>query len=270
MQPGQPSAVFLNGTNKISATMKNTKPTTPLPRDDTNRSGSRLLKRILGCGCFAMILGLTLIVAIVWWIIRSVQAVPQEYQAALEMPMTVAAEKGDELERTVVQLHNAIEQTRPWKITITGDQINGWLATDLVEKFSDALPTGIAQPRVVLKPRSARLLFKYQLPGDLTGVATALVDVFVTDQHNQLALEVKEIRSGVVKLPIALWLDSICSHLNRQGIATEWHFRNSNPVVLIRVPDQIEEMGDRGRVVVESVEVVDNAIVIAGRSDDDR
>lgn len=258
--------------------MKDTNQPTRLSRDDAtqpargdnNWSSSRIQKRILGCGCFAVILGLTLIVAVVWWIIRSVQTVPQEYQAALEMPVAVAAEKGDELERTVVRLHNAIEQTRPWKITIDADQINGWLATDLVEKFPDALPTSIAQPRVVLKPRSARLLFKYQLPGDLTGIATAEIDIFVTDQHNQLALEVLEIRSGVVKLPIALWLDSICSHLNRQGIATEWQFRNSNPVVLIRVPDQIEEMGDRGRVVVESVEVVDNAIVIAGRSDDER
>ncbi len=217
-----------------------------------------------------MILGLMVVVAVVWWVLRSIQSVPQEYQAALEMPVAEAAEKGDELERTVVQLHNAIDDTQSWKLTISADQINGWLATDLIEKFPDALPSGISQPRVVLKPRSARLLFKYQVPGDLTGVATAEVDIFVTDQHNQLALEVLEVRSGVVKLPIALWLDSICSTLSRQGISVEWHFRNSNPVVLIRVPDKIDELSDRGRIVVESVEIVENGIVIAGTSNNER
>ena len=86
---------------------------------------------------------------------------PEFYRAVLEVDQERAAANGFQLEQNLVRLQNAARTKQPWRVELTQEQINGWLVSDLPEKFPGSLPEQIQDPRVAIEDDILKFGFKF-------------------------------------------------------------------------------------------------------------
>ncbi len=211
----------------------------------------------------AALFAILLVLAVsAWYVYQSAQVVPEYYEALLDQPMEVLDEAGDQFETEILELQNSAIELGEWQAVFTQDQINGWLASDLPQKFPNSLPREITQPRVALNLDELKIIFRYDSP-KLTGIVEASGDAFCTEELNQIAVRIKHIRSGVLTLPIASWTKQIGNILIKNGCPTQWTEQDGDTIALIELPLDVSEQEDQ-KLVIESIEVLDGKVVLQG------
>ena len=176
---------------------------------------------------------------------QATRYVPDFYQQALEVNPQQQAAAGDELERQVLELHSEIQDEGRWQAVFDEDQINGWLASELKEKFSDSLPAGVSAPRVAIDPDSVQLACQYQDPRIETVVSLTL-SVAVNRQSNEVAITVQNVRAGLLPLPLKDLLDEVAAAAQRAELDLRWAQSDGAPVALLRVPAEIPSLEVEG------------------------
>jgi hypothetical protein len=172
-------------------------------------------------------------------------------------------EAGEEFEHKATELHNEAKHTGAWEASFTDDQVNGWLAYDLNEKFPDRLPKTISDPRVKFLADNAKIAFRVQA-ASTDSVIIVGVDVYLTDKPNQLAIRLRDAHAGLVPLPKKQVVDTVKKAAVKLNVPIEWQQLDSDPVLLLQVPDQIEQVD--GRLTLETVEVRDGEVYFTGRT----
>src|SRR5687768_11397356 len=94
----------------------------------------RRWRRVAGVAAVVLIIALALTGFSVY---RAAQHVPRFYEEALAVDPVEQRQAGEELERLALDLHNEVQRAGDWEAVFSEDQINGWLAVDLEEKFPD-------------------------------------------------------------------------------------------------------------------------------------
>ena len=89
------------------------------------------------------------------------------------------------------------------------------------EKFPDVLPPNISDPQVSFGDNEIKLAFKVET-SRLDGIVVATGDVFCTEQHNQIAVQIRSVQAGFVSLPIGPWMEEIAESLENIGISILW------------------------------------------------
>jgi len=227
---------------------------------EVRRSGfvSRWLVRL---GLFLCLLAIT-VGGVCWYVYRAAQVVPDYYQALLEQPETEMDEAGDQFETELLELQNSAIELGNWQAAFSQDQINGWLSTDLPQKFPDTLPPTITNPRVSLKKDELMILFRFDSP-KLSGIVECSGDLFCTEEVNQVAVRIKYIRSGVLSLPITKWTDDITKIFKSKGLETQWVEDNGDPMVLVNLASRVSNDSDQ-TIVIESLEILKGKVVLQG------
>src|SRR5262245_66308041 len=95
----------------------------------------------------AIVLALTIALSAFY---RATQQAPQFYREALAAAPRSQHDEGQRFERQALALHNQLQHTGRWEVRFTQDEINGWLASELPEKFPELLPHGVSDPRVAI------------------------------------------------------------------------------------------------------------------------
>jgi len=157
-----------------------------------------------------MVAGLVVICLVVV-VFSSMNGVPEFYRQALAIAHPKSQIQGQLFERRLVELSNRMRLDESWSAVLTESQINGWLAADLLEKFPDALPDSISQPRVSMSENEIRIAFQFRSKS-LSGVIQIQGDLFATDVENQIAFRIATVRSGIIPIPISWWGDRLWSH----------------------------------------------------------
>ena len=214
---------------------------------------------------FGSAITIAFVTAFLWLAYRASQAIPDFYQAALSVDPEKYRHEGDEFESKVFQLRNDLEQRPQWQATFTQDQINGWLASDLPEKFPDTLPSHVVEPRIALGPGLVRLAFRLEST-NWSGVVIVCGDMYCTNQPNQLAIKIQTIKSGFLPLPLSAWADQIAEGFTEAGIPMTWSQSDATPVALIALPTKLTDDATR-RIKIENIELHDGDIRLAGRSE---
>ena len=172
---------------------------------------------------------------------QATRHVPEFYQQALEVSPQQQATAGDELERQVLELHNEIQDEGRWQAVFNEDQINGWLASDLTEKFADSLPKGVSAPRVAIGPEAVRLACQYQ-DHRIETVVSLTLSLAVNRQSNEVAITVQQVRAGLLPLPLKDLLDEVAAVARRAELDLRWAQSAGAPVALLRVPAEIPSL----------------------------
>jgi len=193
---------------------------------------------------------------------KATQHEPEFYRSALAAPSQEQEEAGDLLEKEVLDLRNDIQREGDWEAIFSDAQINGWLAADLPEKFPDALPSGVADPRVAISPKFVRVGCRYQSP-KISTVLTLSLQVSLTDEPNVVAVRILGARAGLLPIPISEWLDEISEQARESDIELTWEQIDGDPVALVRVPMQHEEFNNR-ELAIESIELREGEVFLAG------
>jgi hypothetical protein len=175
---------------------------------------------------------------------RASRHVPQFYERALAADPVVQRTAGDELERRALELHNEVQVAGDWEAIFTQQQINGWLAVDLLEKFPELLPPEVTDPRVEITPEEVRIACRYHDENIETVISLALTAA-LSEEPNTVAVRVKRARAGALPIPLKQFLDDITAAARDSGLDLRWLQSEGDPVALIRLPTEHTDLPDR-------------------------
>ena len=217
---------------------------------------------------FSLVVVLMFAGGLAWLAAHEAQRMPQAYEAVLRVESDVAARNGSKLEHNLVRLQNAARTKTPWQIEFTQDQINGWFVSDLPEKFPDAMPEMIRNPRVVIEDQELKFIFKL-VTESLEGFVVAQAEIFCTQVENEVAVRIVDVRSGFVPLPIGPWVQRIESLFQNIGIPVRWTELEQDPVAVFTIPKFMTPQGTNRNAVIDFIRLDHGKLVVAGQTQDD-
>jgi hypothetical protein len=190
--------------------------------------------------------------------------IPDFYAKAVAIPAAEQHVAGEALERNILALHNSASDAGRWSATFTDEQINGWLAADLPEKFPDLLPAAICDPRVAFFPGQVQVACQYT--GDrVSAVVSMALDVRLAEDPNTLAVRVRGARAGLLPLPLRDLLDQLTHAAQGADLVLRWAQADGDPVALIALPAAEDE--ETPRLILEQLEIRAGEIHLAGRTE---
>jgi hypothetical protein len=186
---------------------------------------------------------------------------PSYYRAMMLLSREQRAGKAKKFVAQSLQLRNDICNEPSWEAVFTDQEVNAWLAEDLVTHFADQLPPEVQEPRVLFELDRITLAFLLQ-QGAFQSVITVVARPRVPG-GNTVELTLEKIRAGILPVPADNVLDRIVEYARYHGVDVEWARKDGYPVVLMRYTPNIE----REDVQLEEVQIRVGQIRLAGHSD---
>lgn len=226
-----------------------------------NRPAARHLRKLIHILVVsALPLGLVCLAGLVT-VYRASQQVPDFYHEALQQEVKLQEEAGEELEQGVLELHNDVRRQGRWQALFTEQQINGWLAVDLPEKFPNVLPADVREPRVKIAPQHAAVACRYEGRA-LESIISLALEIYLVEP-NVVAVRIRNVRAGVLPLPVQKFLDQIARAAGQADISVSWAQSEGDPVALISVPIEHPEY-EYGEISLDTLELRDGELYLAG------
>jgi len=222
------------------------------------------MRRILRICVYISLVLLLLFALGVFGVYRASQQVPKFYAEAIAIEPAKQAAAGDALEREALELNNQVRREGEWFARFTDEQINGWLADDLPEKFPKLLPEGVTAPRVSIEPGLAQAACKYEQSG-LSTVVVLGIEPYLTDEPNTVAIRIRHVRAGQIPIPLGQFMTEIADQAGKSGLPLRWSEIEGDPLALITIPEQIDELKGR-RLQLERIELKPGELLLSGRT----
>jgi hypothetical protein len=186
---------------------------------------------------------------------------PNFYRALVaDGPKDLREAKAKHFVASSLQLRNDISNEREWQAVFTDQEVNAWLAEDLVTHFADQIPAEIHQPRIAFGAERVTLAFQLDR-GPIRTVIWVVAQARVPED-NVLALTLEKIRAGVIPISSERLIGPITEQAKDHGLDIRWTRENDLPVALIRFnPDQAHS-----DVVLERLNIRQGQIRLSGRS----
>jgi hypothetical protein len=217
-------------------------------------------KRLLVFGTIVMA-ALAAIPGLAW---VSLTHKPDFYRAMVTVPRAQQEAEAKRFVAQSLQLRNDICNEPEWEAVFTDQEVNAWLAEDLVRHFADQLPPGVHEPRVMFELDRVTLAFEFD-QGPVRSVIWVIARP-VVPEPNVLELTLEKIRAGVLPIPAEKIIDRITQHAKNQGLNVSWKREADLPVAVIRYTPNL----GRDDVKLERLQIGKGEIRLAGRSDRSR
>jgi hypothetical protein len=218
---------------------------------------SSLRKRVTIAGFVALA---ALVIPVLAWL--SLTHEPTFYRALVARgPREQREAKAKHFVASSLQLRNDITNERDWQAVFTDQEVNAWLAEDLITLFADQIPPEVHEPRVAFG--ADRITLAFQLDrGPIRTVIWVVAQASVPED-NVLSLTFEKIRAGVVPISIERFIGPITAQAHDRGVDVHWSREDDLPVATFRFgPDH-----GRSDIVLERVSVRQGQIRLSGRSD---
>jgi hypothetical protein len=186
---------------------------------------------------------------------------PSYYRDMVRLTREQRAGKAKKFVAQSLQLRNDICNERTWEAVFTDQEVNAWLAEDLVTHFADQLPPEVNEPRVLFDLDRMTLAFQLR-QGAVQSVITVVARPRVP-QGNTVELTLEKIRAGILPVPADHVLDRIIEYARYHGVDVEWSRKDGYPVVVIRYTPNT----DREDVELEELQFLAGQVRLAGHSD---
>ncbi len=193
---------------------------------------------------------------------RAVRHVPPFYRRAVGVSPAGQRTASDMMVQKAAALVSDLDREGTWEAVFTEEEINGWLAVDLVENHPGALPGSFTAPRVHVEPERLTVACRFD-DGRFHSVLWLAIEAYLAEP-NVLALRIRKVRAGMLPLPLGEVLDQISQAARRMELQLRWQQRDGDPVALIALAPQADE---KKRVVVESLALGEGDIYLAGRTE---
>ena len=227
--------------------------------------GSACVKRKVKVGLFLVTVVLAMLVFGGVMAYRYSQRVPEFYEQALLLDSARARETSREMVQQATGLASEVKQPGSWQAVFTAEQINGWLAIDLVENHPDVLPAELKDPRVAIEPGTATVACRYS-GSTFSSVLSLDVDLSLAE-NNAVAVRLRRVRAGAMPLPVSQVLETFQAAAKESQWPIEWRQIDGDPVALISIPSVVTQKGRKVSLQLDSLELRDGEIYFAGRSE---
>lgn len=222
------------------------------------------MRKVIRWACVSLTVLVAIAASSVWMLYQAARQEPKFYQTALRIEPKRQVEASDEFEHQVLELHNDARAYGEWSAEFTADQINAWLAKDLPEKFPDALPSGLEEPRVALEDGMIRVAARYA-DKKFAAVFSFALDIELTDEPNVLAVRVRDVRAGALPIPLQVWLDKVEKRFLRNDMRIRWTQTDGDPVGILEIPVHDPEHPEQS-FLVESLTIESGSLYLEGRT----
>jgi hypothetical protein len=204
-------------------------------------------------------LGIVLSIPVGAWLCLTYQ--PSYYRDMVRLTREQRAGKAKKFVAQSLQLRNDICNERTWEAVFTDQEVNAWLAEDLVTHFADQLPPEVNEPRVLFDLDRMTLAFELR-QGAVHSVITVVARPRVP-HGNTVELTLEKIRAGILPVPADHVLDRIIEYARYHGVDVEWSRKDGYPVVVTRYTPNT----DREDVELEELQFLAGQIRLSGHSD---
>ena len=148
--------------------------------------------------------------------------------------------------------------------TLSDEQVNSWLITQLPELLPEFSNSGMSNPRVAIQDEHVLLAGRLDM-GKFSAVASMEVSLFMTDQPNQVAVRLHDARLGALPGMKHRLVKQMHDAAIRHRIPLKWSQQDNDPVALWTVGEGIKDFPSDGEnLTIESIAVDGNQIRITG------
>jgi hypothetical protein len=218
-------------------------------------------KRFRRCLAVGIFLGLAACVPVGGWLCLTYQPSYYRDMVRLEAPRDQLEARAKRFVAQSLQLRNDICNEPSWEAVFSDQEVNAWLAEDLVTHFADQLPPEVRDPRVLFELDRVTLAFRLERAG-VDSVITVVARPRIPE-GNTVELTLEKIRAGILPVPADRVLDRITEIGQRHGVDVVWRKQDGYPVVQLHYTPNL----NRDDVQLEDVEIRSGQIRLAGRSD---
>jgi hypothetical protein len=210
----------------------------------------------LGGGLLALLTG-------AYALFQASQHVPEFYLAALQTDRLAQEEASHQMLQRATTLASQVQKEGRWEGGFTAEEINGWLAVDMLRNHRELLPSAVKDPRVVIDSGELTVACRVQR-GKWSGVVSLAVDAYLA-RPNVIALRIRGARAGVLPLPLDNVLDRISNLASAMDLHTRWWQAEGDPVVEISIPQPRDAKGKVVR--IEALDLGPGEIYVSGSTE---
>ena len=210
-------------------------------------------------GCGLLLVGVVVLL-LVW---RASQQVPEFYRQVIRGDAAAQAEASHEMIHRATALASDLEQEGRWQATFSAEQLNGWLAVDLVENHPGQLPSAVSDPRVAIEPDRLSLACRFR-QGRFNTVLSLALDAYLAEP-NVVAVRIRTARAGSLPMPLEGVVTQISEAVQRAGLRIQWRQADGDPVAMISIPPQSNAQGKR--VEIDTFRLGQGEVHVAGTTD---
>ncbi len=166
-----------------------------------------MFRRFLVILLVVFLLGLLVAGLLLIWAYRSSQQEPEFYRQALKIEPAKAADQSDRMLQRATALASELKEKPKWQAIFTAEEINGWLAVDLVKNHARSLPPDLYDPRVRIAPGELTIACQVRR-GGFKSVLSLTINAYLSGP-GEIAVEIKKARAGRLPLPLGNVLEQI-------------------------------------------------------------
>ena len=185
---------------------------------------------------------------------------PDFYLRALAADPASQAVASTEMFNRAQRLARQVRDPGEWQAQFTAEQINGYLAVDLVKQFPELAAPEIRDPRVELRAGAATLAFRYDGP-PASSVVSLEVEAYLFEP-SVVALRICGARAGALPLPLDEVLESISRAAAAADVNLRWRQTEGDPVALVT----FESPPGKPQLAIEKLELRDGSLFVAGKT----
>lgn len=133
------------------------------------------------------------------------------------------------------QVLAGIYNQREWAVEFNEEEINSYIAGDLITKHSldNPFPPDISEPRISMEEDKIKLGFRYK-NGALTTVVSAEMRLWLAQETNVLVLEFLSLHAGAVPISSQWLLERIAAAARKRDIDVSYYRYANHPVVVLK------------------------------------
>ena len=199
-----------------------------------------------------------------WWAIRQTRYVPEFYSRAQERLPIKTREASRRMSEDVTRLKDDAARIGSWRAVFSDAKINAWLVEEFPKQFPKLFARGASDPRVVIEDDRVLVAARFK-DRRFDTVVSCEVSAELTEEPNLIAVRVKNLRAGALRLPLNPFLKGITREAASGDVDIQWDFTETGPVALVTIPSEHPKYV-RSPVIVESLQLGDGKARLAGHT----
>ena len=189
---------------------------------------------------------------------------PAYYRDMVELSPSKREKNAKQFVTASLQLSNDIRNERSWEAIFSDQEVNAWLAQDLLTHFAEHLPSEVREPRVIFETDRIVLAFQYKQFGVDT-VITVIARPRVP-RDNAVELTIESVRAGILPVYSDGVIDKIIGHARTRGIDVRWQRHDGYPLITLFYSASLQ----REDVRLENLQIRGGQLRLVGRSERSR
>jgi hypothetical protein len=147
------------------------------------------------------------------------------------------------MESRASTLYSDAKKPGVWRTVFTADEVNGWLAVVLKDKYKHILPPEVVDPRVAFEKGKALVGYKYK--GEKFESLISIEAEAYMSENDLAAVRFRRVWAGVLPLPATSVIEYISDAAKKLEAPIRWTEIEGDPLLLVPVENALstEEEG---------------------------